>query len=149
MKKSILIIGVLAIASFAACQKNVEVDVPVQEPVQIAKTTYSLTVSASKGLATKGLDEYSSIIEATWKAGDKVAVYAAGTSVRIGTLMPETTGATESQLSGEITGTFAVGDKLDLLFVGQEGETPRTWTYEGQKGTLEDIADNLYFPDLG
>lgn len=142
MKKVLYFTWIITLAALPSCQKVVE-DIPEPTQEQVTTTVYSLTVNASKTSVTKGLDPSATGLDATWKDGDKVAVYAAGT--RIGTLSPVTIGTADTQLQGTITETLSQGAQLDLLFVGQDTDNDRTWTYTGQKGTLSDIAANYDF----
>ena len=142
MKKVLYFTWIMALAALPSCQKVVE-DIPEPAQEQVTPTIYSLTINASKTSPTKGLDPSKTGLEATWKDGDKVAVYAAGN--RIGTLSPVTIGTAETQLQGTITETLSQGAHLDLLFVGQDTNNDRAWTYTGQKGTLSDIAANYDF----
>lgn len=142
MKKVLYFTWIITLAALPACQRVVE-DIPEPTQEQVTTTVYTLTINASKTSVTKGLDPSATGLDATWKDGDKVAVYAAGT--RIGTLTPVTIGTADTQLQGTITETLSQGAQLDLLFVGQDTDNNRTWTYTGQKGTLSDIAANYDF----
>ena len=84
----------------------------------------------SKALAIDG----GGALNAYWQTTDNVYVYNnTWTSLYGGSLKPQTE-ALATQLKGSITGSVVVGDHLKLLY-------PRsTWSYTGQKGTLEGLA---------
>ncbi len=143
MKRILFIAAALLGAAFVSCQK--EINQENSEP-RIGSQTYTLTLSASKVIATKALalDETGNSINATWGADDKVAVYAVGSSTPLGTLELDAAdaGTAEVKLKGNITiSGIKSGDKLNLMFVGQNPNT-KAWTYENQKGTLDDLQKN-------
>lgn len=84
----------------------------------------------SKALAIDG----GGALNAYWQTTDNVYVYNnTWTSLYGGSLKPQSE-ALATQLKGSITGGVVVGDHLKLLY-------PRsTWSYTGQKGTLEGLA---------
>ena len=84
----------------------------------------------SKALAIDG----GGALNAYWQTTDNVYVYNnTWTSLYGGSLRPQSE-ALATQLKGSITGGVVVGDHLKLLY-------PRsTWSYTGQKGTIEGLA---------
>lgn len=121
-----------------------------------AQKTYTMTVTATKGsdALTRALsyDSNTKELSATWTEGDKVEVYALNWetynpekrviqfNIPVGTLTAQGNGASAT-LSGEINEPPAapyqgIVTPLALVF-------PKyTIDYTGQKGTLEDIAEN-------
>ena len=128
-------------AALAACTTET-----LPEPVvQTASGTYTLVVNATKGNddTTKALSLDGKTLNATWAAGEKVDVYTVtdGASIsdpavytKVGTLTASADGVTTT-LSGTVT--FSGHPRLELWYGSP------SWTYEGQKGTLEDISDHF------
>ncbi|MBQ6751058.1 MAG: hypothetical protein IJR02_09905 [Bacteroidaceae bacterium] len=130
----------LAGATFSACSNDSnEADLQPVSPV--ASQVYKMTLEATKGsdnATTRALsDPGDGTITATWATTEKVYVKK-GTEWVEGYLQPETDGAT-AELSGEFTGTtFTAGDQITLQFP-KNGDI----SYDGQTGTLADIAANF------
>lgn len=128
-------------AALAACTTET-----LPEPVvQTASGTYTLVVNATKGNddTTKALSLDGKTLNATWAAGEKVDVYTVtdGASLtdpavytKVGTLTASADGVTTT-LSGTVT--FSGQPRLELWYGSP------SWSYEGQKGTLEDISDHF------
>lgn len=97
--------------------------------------TYTMTVEATKGPASKQLTEAADgSISASWASGENVYVKK-GSSWATGTLQPQQDGATAT-LQGSLSGvTINAGDELTLQF-------PKSGalSYLDQQGTLADIA---------
>jgi len=125
-----LAVALMAATTFAACSGSDDIidDNMQQSTVQ---KTYTLTVTASKGgdAMTRALSLDGSTLNATWTAGDEVAVYKGETS--LGTLTAQAAG-TNTTLTGTLTGDIAVSDVLTLKFLSPD--------YDGQDGTLDYIA---------
>ena len=107
----------------------------------LAKKTYYVSIDASKGStvdasrATRALSFDGTTITATWSTKDKIYVKYSNTWLE-GSLSPNAN-AVGARLTGTIT-TSDLGDlnSLTLLY-------PKiSWSYDGQKGTLADIAKN-------
>ena len=128
-------------AALAACTTET-----LPEPaVQTASGTYTLVVNATKGNydTTKALSLDGNTLNATWAAGEEVDVYTVtdGASLtdpavytKVGTLTASADGVTTT-LSGTVT--FSGHPRLELWYGSP------SWSYEGQKGTLEDISDRF------
>lgn len=104
---------------------------------------YSLTIHASKGEETKALYLDGGALKTYWKNTESVTVFKEdGTNIGTLTVTPE---AGDHPKTATLT-TDAVnvaglnqGDPLVLVI-------PRaTWSYTGQKGTLEDIEENFAY----
>lgn len=100
--------------------------------------TYTMTVEATKGPASKQLTEAADgSISASWAEGENVYVMK-GSDWADGTLNPLQAGATAT-LQGSLSGvTINAGDELTLQF--PKSGTP---SYLDQQGTLADIAANF------
>ena len=162
----------MAGAAFTACSSSDEI---IEQPANPTKPkTCTLTIKASKGSdATRALDLSNKTLNATWTAGDKVAVYymhpkAMGeeimyTPTEIGTLEAQSSGASTT-LTGEITTTgitiggptfgdgpsethdLTTDDKLYLSYSGTLGEGVQVFNQQ-QDGTLQKLSD--YFDNAG
>ena len=116
----------------AGCQKE-DSQVPETTPEEtVEKTTYNITVVATKKVDTKALYLEGSSLNAYWKPTDKVRVYKEGLYIGELSVVPEDGDKpTQATLSGELTvDGLAVNDVLTMLF-------PRaSWDYTGQTGGL-------------
>ena len=132
-------------AALAACTTETLPETLPEPVVQTASGTYTLVVNATKGNddTTKALSLDGKTLNATWAAGEKVDVYTVtdGASItdpavytKVGTLTASADGVTTT-LSGTVT--FSGHPRLELWYGSP------SWTYEGQKGTLEDISDRF------
>jgi len=136
MKKNILSMAALLIASaavFTACSSD---DNITSEQPANPTGKYTMTVQASKGgdATTRALSLSGSTLNATWATSENVYVKK-GDTWATGSLQPQTAGETAT-LKGTLTGiTPASSDVLTLQFPrsGERG-------YSGQVGTLADIA---------
>ncbi len=138
-----MVVAAAFIAGITACRKGESGN--DEPPVTTATPkTYTMTVSVSKGEypLTRSLSLGDETIDDSWATGDTVSVYAVtgGVSLsdpsvytKVGKLTASTGGATAT-LTGEVT--FSGKPRLEL-YCGSP-----SWTFDGQKGTLEDIAAN-------
>ncbi|MCR5152800.1 MAG: hypothetical protein K6A98_06575 [Prevotella sp.] len=129
-------------ASFTACSSE-EGEIFSSKNGEKLGNSYSIKINAKKGNeATRALDLTSDVLTAYWKTTDLVYVYDEGWNQYNGNLHALADGSASNQVS-QAEGTItvkgsaaepAVGNKLNFIF-------PRTtWSYEGQDGTLETIA---------
>ena len=138
----IRVLGALLLAgvTFSACSNDSD-EADLQPVSPVASQVYKMTIEATKGsdnATTRALsDPGDGTLTATWATNEKVYVKK-GTEWVEGFLKPETAGAT-AELSGEFTGTtFAANEEITLQFP-KSGDI----SYDGQKGTLSDIAANF------
>lgn len=127
----------LLAGGLASCSSN--------DDEQPANNTWTLNVKATKGdtPASRALSLEGSTLTATWAKDETVDVRAGFDVVSRGTLCAQSDGA-QTELRGTITTPdgigYAVDDGLSLWFPRYAGATI---SYTGQKGTLEDIAENF------
>ena len=147
MKKTTMILAaLLAAMAWTGCQNTLEMDDPSarEEKPVTARDSVTLTLEAGKGLNTKALElvNEGATLNAYWRSGEEVKVFAPGSTEAIGTLTatPNSTNNTLATLSGSINAAgLQNGNVLTLLF-------PReTWSYEGQIGTLASITSYYDF----
>ena len=138
----IRVLGALLLAgvTFSACSNDSD-EADLQPVSPVASQVYKMTIEATKGsdnATTRALsDPGDGTLTATWAINEKVYVKK-GTEWVSGFLQPETAGAT-ANLSGEFTNTtFAANEEITLQFP-KSGDI----SYDGQKGTLADIAANF------
>ena len=127
----------IAGAAMTSCSSSDD-NIANEQPVNPATQKYIMTVNASKGDgdATRALTLVGSTLNASWATTENVYVKK-GTDWVTGSLQPQTAGAT-ANLTGELSGTvIAAGDALTLQFPNKSAIT-----FEGQKGTIADIAAN-------
>lgn len=134
-----------ALTAMAACSGGTA----IEEPAPItgaAPQKYTMIIRADKAPAgdeaTRALSLEGKTLSATWAAGDVVDVYAVTAAAsptdpdiytKAGTLTAMSDGA-----STTLQGTVTLEGKPRLwLYYGSP-----SWTYTGQKGTLEDIAEH-------
>lgn len=131
-----------AVVMFTACssadEMSDELTLPSPQPIPAsANNTYKIAINAGKGTNTgdtRALALSGNAVDAIWGEGEQVYVYSNGWAHPYGAVSPTTTGTAATTLGGNISGAIAVNDHLELLF-------PRyTWDYNGQQGTLTDIA---------
>ena len=143
-----------AALAFFSCTKEMEVPTPQKEQQPEAEKVWTVTVEAARGAddltkavltgdgwieeeadaATKGLELEGNYLKSTWDFKEKVFVYK-GTAL-VGELESQRFGENTTLLSGSLSGSFTVGESLNLYLVGPENAR----NYIGQKGTLEDIS---------
>ena len=139
MKKLMTLSGWLVMAAaitFAttACSSD---DNIVEEPMNptTAKTYHmSLTASKGDGATTRALSLNGKALNATWATGDKVYVLKFGTDYVLGGYLEAKSDGTTVTLDGDLTGTVATNDILQLVY------PQLTLDYRGQDGTLTKIA---------
>lgn len=134
-----------ALTAMAACSGGTAIEEPA--PVTgAAPQNYTMIIRADKAPAgdeaTRALSLEGKTLSATWAAGDQVDVYAVTAAAsptdpdvytKAGTLKAMSDGPTTT-LQGTVT---LVGKPRLWLYYGSP-----SWTYTGQKGTLEDIAEH-------
>ena len=167
----------MAGAAFAACTSSSDSIIEEQPAEPTAPKTCTLTVNATKGgdatTRALALDESGekNELNATWTAGDKVAVYYMHpkdmggeimyTPTQIGTLEAQSSGASTT-LTGDITTTgitiggmfgdpsethdLTTDDKLYLSYSGTLGEGLQAFSQQ-QDGSLQTLAN--YFDYAG
>ncbi len=148
MKRSMISIRTVAallltVAAVTACSND---DIFADESTPVTTETpraYTLTVKATKSgndAGTRALTLEGNTLNATWKAGEEVAVYSVTgegseemeSIAPVGTLTAQSSGAT-AMLKGSFEGyTPTEGARLRLRFCSAK--------YDNQKGTLEYIA---------
>ena len=126
----------IASATFAACSSDDNaID---QQPA--GQQVYTMTVNAQKGgdaRTTRALSLDGKTLNATWATTENVYVKK-GETWATGSLQPQAGGATAT-LKGTLSGiAIEAGDVLTLQFP-KSGDI----SYDGQAGTLEDIAANF------
>lgn len=140
MKKDIRTLAALLIASatFVACSSDNDIINETQQPVN-PTGKYTMTVNATMGDdgtkgSTRALSLSGKTLNATWAAGEKVAVYNVTKSAALGGYLEAQSAGASTTLKGSITGTVEAGDELRLSFLNP--------IYSGQNGTLAYIAAN-------
>ena len=144
MKKNVLILSALCLAAmtlvFSGCKK--ETNDP-QEPAKVQ--TYQMSIQASKGADNQangprrviGLGTDGETLTATWQTGDVVTVFNLTRYTGLkGKLTAESDGV-NTLLTGTLSGTVEVGDKLQLRYQTSHKYNPE---YKNQNGTLEYIS---------
>lgn len=139
MKKLMTLSGWLVMAAAitlatTACSSD---DNIVEEPMNptTAKTYHmSLTASKGDGATTRALSLNGKALNATWATGDKVYVLKFGTNYVLGGYLEAKSDGTTVTLDGDLTGTVATNDILQLVY------PQLTLDYRGQDGTLTKIA---------
>ena len=143
MKKNIISLAALLIASatFVACSSDD--NIIEEQPVQPTEQVYTMTVNASKGgdaadsrAITRSLGfGADGKLNATWTAGDAVEVWTSdGTTTKYGTLTAETSGAS-TKLKGTLSSLPGNGQSLLLKYLSP--------AYATQDGTLTGSATSI------
>jgi len=146
MKKNILSLAALLIASaavFTACSSD---DNITSEQPANPTGKYTMTINASKGgdATTRALTlgrndtDTKNVLNATWDANEVVLVYQNGS--QIGTLYSAASTTSATTLTGELDSAPDAGQDLTLYF-----HTNATPSYAGQDGTLATIASTYDF----
>ena len=151
MKRNFLLASLLAIAAmFTGCSQDEEII--STKPSK----TYEATVLASKNDIAEILDNKSDLgtralfvggnsnrFATLWDAGDVVQVYKNGE--KVGTLSLDDAenekyqGTKDAYLSGELEGSFSVGDDLDLYLPS------KARSYTNQDGTINGLSANYSY----
>ncbi len=126
-----LIATVSSILTVFSCNK--EIDKPIDQPSE--PETYTLSIKASKGEFTKGLELSGNALNAIWDGTEEVYVFK--NDAQIGVLTPDiSTLVSPEKVSCTLTGPFTTvpeaGDVLTLKLTSNN--------YSGQDGTLDFIA---------
>ena len=126
-----LIATVSSILTVFSCNK--EIDKPIDQPSE--PETYTLSISASKGEFTKGLELSGDALNAIWDGTEEVYVFK--NDAQVGVLTPDlSTLVYPEKVSCTLTGPFTTvpeaGDVLTLKLTSNN--------YLGQDGTLAFIA---------
>jgi hypothetical protein len=147
MKKNILSMAVLLMASaavFTACSSD---DNITSEQPANPTGKYTMTVQASKDgdATTRALTlgrndaDTKNVLNATWAAGEKVTVYNVTRSAALDGYLEVQSAGTSTTLKGSLTGTIEAGDELRLSFLNP--------IYSAQNGTLAYIASNCDYAE--
>ena len=145
MKKITIIMATLMAAMlWTGCQNTLEKEDPTsseEKPVAV-RDSVTLTIEAGKSVDTKALElvNEGKTLNAFWRSGEEVKVFATGSATAIGTLTATPKeDKTKATLSGNIDVTGLSADQtLILLFPSA------TWSYEGQSGRL--LHDEVNHP---
>ena len=143
MKKNIITLAALLMASatFVACSSDD--NIIEEQPVQPTEHVYTMTVNATKGgdaadsrsATTRALSLDGKTLNATWAEGERVTVYNETRGADLeGYLEAQSDGASTT-LKGELTGTIENGDQLTLKFLSP--------AYNTQDGTLTGSATSI------
>lgn len=132
MRKYWMMMAALVVA---ACAKH-EVEITPEEPAGEKTWTVEVNATRSADDPTKALYLDGSYLQSYWGGTDVVEVYNGDS--HLGTLTTKGGGST-CRFSGTLSGSFTQGQTLQLYFqYGASTDTGKM--FEGQKGTLEDIA---------
>lgn len=141
MKKNILSMAALlmAVAAFTACSSDD--NITGEQPAN-PTGKYTMSVEASKGgeATNRALSigrndaDTRNVLNATWDAGEQVAVYNVTKSAALGGYLEAQSAGASTTLKGSLTGTVEAGDELRLSFLNP--------VYSAQNGTLAYIAAN-------
>ena len=121
----------MACVAFTACSDKDDIANETLQPVTTINK-YTMTVNATKGDegSTRALALDGKTLKVKWADTDQVSVFKAKTTTLLGTLTAAASETATTTLSGDLTGSVNVGDKMRLLF-------PRAdWTYADQSGVL-------------
>lgn len=128
----LFLIAALLGTALVGCQKVAEIQTPEEKPD--VNKPWTLTVQAVKDVETRAMEfaNNGGTLNAYWKKGEKVSVFAGGNLV--GTLeVTSETNANPATLSGQISpDNVSEGTTLTLIFPGREDGL---WTYLNQDGT--------------
>ena len=136
----LFLIAALLGTALVGCQKVAEIQTPEEKP-EVDKP-WTLTVQAVKGEDTRAMEfaNNGGTLNAYWKKGEKVSVFAGG--ILGGTLeVISETKANPATLSGQISvENVSEGSTLVLIFPGREDGL---WTYLNQDGTAPSEAGTM------
>lgn len=132
-----------AVMNWTGCQNKLEPEDPaILEDKPAVRDSVTLTIEAGKSADTKALEltNENGPLNAFWRSGEEVKVFASGSASAIGTLTATPKeDKTKATLSGDIDITgLSAGQTLILLFPKE------TWSYEGQTGRL--LHDEVNHP---
>lgn len=145
MKKTISNFRILAAllmagAAFAACSSDD--DIVNEQPANTGKQSYTLTVNASKGSATRALDLDGSAVVASWETTDEIVVSKNGT--QIGTLSPTNINGLEATFTGTISGDADIN--VNGVLILSYHPVASLSAFASQNGTLngsDESAENF------
>ena len=144
MKKNLFDWSFLLLAglTLSACGGDDAIDTQTKPVQPTGKKTWTVTIDA--GVTTRGLNDD---LTPNWKTDDEVYVYYDGT--KVGTLTPNSaSNSGDVTLSGELDdANYTAGGTLTLKYLYGSGSSDATPTYEGQNGTIADIAANYDYLD--
>lgn len=144
MKKNLFDWSFLLLAglTLSACGGDDAIDTQTMPVQPTGKKTWTVTIDA--GVTTRGLNDD---LTPNWKTDDEVYVYYDGT--KVGTLTPNSdSNSGDVTLSGELDdANYTAGGTLTLKYLYGSGSSDATPTYEGQNGTIADIAANYDYLD--
>ena len=129
----------MACVAFTACSDKDDIaNETLQQPVT-TMNKYTMTVNATKSDdgSTRALALDGTALKVKWAGTDQVAVFKEKTTTLLGTLTAAASETATTKLSGDLTGTVNVGDKLHLIFPRAE------WDYTGQKGVLLSVENSI------
>ena len=144
MKKRLIAFVTLlvSVAVLVACSSTGD-DTPEQPQPQPQPQPQVYTITSEAAMES---DRTRSTIDAdfnvSWASTDVVYVKnkTAG-KTGSGTMTPQSTGSSTTTLKGTLTGEFAAGDVLEMTTLAESG----SFSYTGQKGTLEDIGQHFAY----
>lgn len=146
MKKTISNFRILAAllmagAAFAACSSDD--DIVNEQPANTGKQSYTLTVNASKGSATRALDLDGSAVVASWETTDEIVVSKTD-GTQIGTLSPKNINGLEATFTGTISGDADINAN-EVLILSYHPVASLS-AFASQNGTLngsDESAENF------
>ena len=132
-----------AVMNWTGCQNKLEPEDPaISEDKPAVRDSVTLTIEAGKSADTKALEltNENGPLNAFWRSGEVVKVFASGSASAIGTLTatPKDDN-TLATLSGTIDVTGLSANQTLILLFPKE-----TWSYEGQTGRL--LHDGVNHP---
>ena len=129
-----------ALFGLSACSGNDDIDLPDKGEEQTWQAEVNATKEGGDVEETRAIffggntgTRYFSL----WDSGDNADVYYNGT--KVGTFAPNSYGFSNSKLTGTLTGTYAVGNTLNMYIPKADLD------FTGQKGTLGDMSGNHTF----
>lgn len=143
--KHFLFFAAVSMLSVAACSKlSSEVEIPARDvPEQVQSGIWQVRINADKGAGTKALefDEVNKKVLTSFKTTDLVYVYnKTKGALDAGILHPEADGASVT-ISGALSGSYSVGDVVDLRYGPYFAWDDGSFDYEEQTGDFETLRD--------
>ena len=116
----------MACVAFTACSDKDDIANETLQPVT-TMNKYTMTVNATKSDdgSTRALYLDGEKLKVKWAGTDQVSVFKEKTTTLLGTLTAAASETGTTTLSGDLTGSVNVGDKLHLIFPRAE------WDYTG------------------